>query len=63
MEHVPALTIVKVFPATAHMADAFETKLTVRPELADAVRLIGGAPMLWLLREANVIIRGASFLL
>jgi hypothetical protein len=39
-----------------HTPDVVEVKLTVRPELAVALRAGGDEPMVWLLSGANVIV-------
>src|ERR1700722_17670285 len=54
IEQVPTLTGGTLAPETVQTATEFETKVTVSPELAVAVKAMGAGPV-WLPGDANVI--------
>jgi hypothetical protein len=53
---VPPATSVTVVPNTVHTDVVCELKLTVRPEVADALTVNGDAPNVWLESPPNVIV-------
>jgi hypothetical protein len=58
---VPAARIVAVFPETVQMDGVVEVKVTVSPELAVALRVIGPEGRVTLLNGAKVIVCDAAF--
>jgi hypothetical protein len=55
MVHVPTVTSVTVLPETVQTETVDDVKITVSPEDAVALIVIGAAPTIWLERLANVI--------
>jgi hypothetical protein len=55
MLQVPEVTKVAVVPDTVQTAELFEAYVTVRPELAEAVKL-SGVPTCWALIAPNVMV-------
>jgi hypothetical protein len=56
MVQVPPATNVTVDPDTVHTDVVCEPKLTVRPDVADAVTVNGAAPKVWLDNVPKVIV-------
>ena len=56
IEHEPAAAIVTVLPETVQTEVVFETKVTVRPELAVALTVNGATPKVTLLGALKVIV-------